>query len=862
MTSNTKKHGRQSTVDTFRRAQRAFEKGDYKQALKEAKVCYRQEPTEEHRALLERAWLARVKTLVQRGLRDEAKAAAEELLQFGVHDSGARTELPSVLLLVGLFDRWAGLAGKSTTGEASPSADIPAEWTAAAADHAVQQPADAPAALPGIREGALAVRKALDLLHEGQEGPAIAALQDIPRHSPFADWKYFVRGLAAYYRHDAEQMRANWDRLAPERAGSRVAAALRSLLEPHEGSVVDGSLTDWVVGLVERHLWGQPVSAHCAHFQKLLADDDWHALIRTVRTLQSSLSAAAPELWDRVRELLYTTVVHRGDPDLLNDLAKAMHPLPIDPQWNRARALIWERLEDGLDEAETYWSAYVDDLAKSTMFSAEERSLAQALVLERLGQQAIASGSSPWDDENDDSYDDEPYEDEEEEEVGQSEEDDWEEDDSRRAVKYLERALQLAPHLRSAHESLAQAYDSASQPERAAEARRRLLAEFPDDLAAMKSLFQYHYRRDQMIQARDYALQAYRLKPTSQELQQLVVVGRMGAARIMALDGRWDEARTELNLAEQSASSDIPRDNILVRRAMVEFKAGDMAAGRKWMDEALAMAGRDPAGVWFALTIEAGRYGLPKDLDGIAAEVEHRWQSEITKKCRSAAAGAMSERLASFLATEIDYPDRSYHVGRVLEYVRRCSRVRWAAEDLRNVCIFLNAVQLSGEDFPDQADLLKRLVDKGRRSFPQEAAFHGIRAQLEIARGSYHCDRRLAQQCFEQARQSAQQSGRPEDSPFMELADQGLAFLEHVQEMSAMPFGPVPFPLEEEEEDDSPGFTFGDIVDTIKRMAKTMGVNPERVLKDLEKEGIPGPHFGSSSEAEEKPASASRKRKR
>jgi hypothetical protein len=185
------------------------------------------------------------------------------------------------------------------------------------------------------------------------------------------------------------------------------------------------------------------------------------------------------------------------------------------------------------------------------------------------------------------------------------------------------------------------------------------------------------------------------------------------------------------------------------------------------------------------------------------------------------------------------------------------------------VCVFLQAVQSLGDEFPDPTDLLKRLVDKGRKRFPQEAAFHAIRAQLEIDRGPYRCDRRLAHRCFELARQCAQKSGRPEDALFAQVADEGLAFLEHAEEMSSLPFGP-PFAMEDMEEDeeeeaeDSPGITFHDIVDTIRRMAKAMGVNPDHVLKDLEKGGIPGPHFGSLSDEEEKEnrSSASQKRKR
>ncbi len=57
------------------------------------------------------------------------------------------------------------------------------------------------------------MRLALDALHAGEESAATLMIANISRQSPFADWKFFIRGLAAYYRDDPETMRGNWDRL-------------------------------------------------------------------------------------------------------------------------------------------------------------------------------------------------------------------------------------------------------------------------------------------------------------------------------------------------------------------------------------------------------------------------------------------------------------------------------------------------------------------------------------------------------------------------------------------------------------------------------------------------------------------------
>ena len=49
---------------------------------------------------------------------------------------------------------------------------------------------------------------------------------------------------------------------------------------------------------------------------------------------------------------------------------------------------------------------------------------------------------------------------------------------------------------------------------------------------------------------------------------------------------------------------------------MVEFKAGQGAAGLRWMDQALTESD-DQADVYMALAIESVRYELPFELEGL-----------------------------------------------------------------------------------------------------------------------------------------------------------------------------------------------------------------------------------------------------
>ena len=296
MGKKSKKHGnRQSRERHFQYAQRAMEKQDFKEALKNAKLCFRQDPSHEHRQILERSWLARGLQLARAGLQTEGRAAAQELLALGVSQPDVQQGLPELLLAVGLYDQ-AVAAGKIPGDAQEPDPAV----LARAADRAVADPASAPASLSGIREGAAMVRAALDALSAGDEGAALAALGDVPRNSPFAEWKLFVRGLAAYYRHDDEAMRANWDRLAPDRFAARLAAPLRRLADPAaavgDPASTAGSQEEFrqAIRVLEKDLLGGPVVWYLESLQKSLGDDHWREAVFGVRRWKKEFQAGLP----------------------------------------------------------------------------------------------------------------------------------------------------------------------------------------------------------------------------------------------------------------------------------------------------------------------------------------------------------------------------------------------------------------------------------------------------------------------------------------------------------------------------------------------------------------------------------------
>ena len=203
-----------------------------------------------------------------------------------------------MLIAVGLFDR-AGGGRSATLEEVDPLYVV-------AADHAVIRPEGAPASLPALGRGAATIRRALAALEAGEEAAAMAAIGEIPRTSPFADWKYLVRGLAAYYREDADGMQANWERLAPERFASRIAASLKALADAASAS--DPETAERLARL-GRGLAGGPVLECLQRLQNFVVASRWREAVKLLRIASPRLRQLDPALPERLGTALYAVLV-------------------------------------------------------------------------------------------------------------------------------------------------------------------------------------------------------------------------------------------------------------------------------------------------------------------------------------------------------------------------------------------------------------------------------------------------------------------------------------------------------------------------------------------------------------------------
>jgi len=821
-TKNKRRKRRRPVQDLFQQAQRSFSRRDFKQALKDAKVCYRQEPSEEHHRFFQRACLARARELNRLGLRDECRSVMETLLDLGVTEPSVERELSPLLVAAGLFDR-------SRAGREPLTVEADSPLLASAADHAVVRPGEASDRLPGIRQGAFAVQAALRALDAGDESDAVARLKNVGRSSPFADWKYFVRGLAAYYREDASEMRANWDRLDPTRFAARIAAPLRALADPTSARRNDSHVKSGIPQIAAEVLGG-PLLTHLYDLRAHLAADRWKNVLESLRKSREALRQFDPEVVKRIVLVLYTTILRKGLYSRLAEFTSLADPLPMDPHWNRARAMMWEHPRNhDVTQAETYWLRYLDDLATPGCLPPRELPLAQALVWERIGGLYVEECRAV---------------------PGMFRRRGRDVAELRsRAAECFNNSLRLAPELLSAYEALAAAQTAWQQPEETAETNRRLLERFPDNLEALLFLARHHIARDEPLHSREYALRAHRLRPSNQEIVRLLWSAHVGSARHCALQKQWEKGRAEFEAADKLDPSAQEAYHLLARKAVFELKACNFELGEELVERAQGQA-EEPAPALLVLAIEATRYDLSRPP---RTSFDRQWKAALKRKCRSETAGLMCAAMRAYLIMEVGYPGRWDHVKHLVAYLRRCTRVKWRAGDLRNVCAFLDALT-DRPGFSNEVLLLEKLVRKGLKKFPDDATFHVLAGELEIARGPVRCNRRYARRCFERALELAKRSNDPGMADVVERAKAKLTFLEEVEldpdydddeDYDDNPFaGPPPGGFFDPELDGFAHGAPGNLFSMFLEACAQMGLDPEEVLDEMATEApfrVPGP---------------------
>ena len=750
----------------------------FKEALKLAKILFQRDQTPAHRLFVERAYFLRFEQLFRGGMREGATQVAGNLLDFGVTDAAILAEFAPILPELGLGHKTATLAARIESPEA--------RWklTVNAADQAVLHPDKIGPHQNDLRAGVLAVRGALAALDARDEPLASDQLRDIPRSSPFADWRLFVRGLAALRRGEAAQVTANWDRLDPDRAAHKIARFLRpaelgsnGTSPPTDGqqSSSRSSNVNWPA--LETKAFGEPVTTRLEELQAAVRKQNWRDFRRLAGPLTQSLRRIDVRLAQRLTELLLRPIVDAEQNEhsefapgfLVEHLIAAAEPCPLDRRWNRLRAILCESDPDEREQACTHWTQYVKDIDALSHLTADDRRKMQALVYRHIGE-LYAIMTEP--------EDDSPFE---RPVHNQPVHKKTVKKMQRNAIAAIEESLRLDPSARGSYDLLGSFYDAWEQPEQVAATAHRLLAVCPDDLPTLQALIEHHIRRQEPEQAFPLAVRARRLKPLDELIATDEARARQGLARQHALAGRWDDGRAELARAQALWPGSTGREGLWARMAALEFKAGQIERAEELLREGQSLLA-GPTVFWLHMSIESSRHQLGPELDARFSEL---LKCGLAKKVSSQAAGPLSVALAGYVVTGIEYPGKEKHIRSVAACLKRSTGGKFNQADLIDVCQFLILL-------PKEAGLFKKLVRKGVKAFPESVYFLTYDSKIEFERGPYQANRARMLKQLERAHELLEKSRDPHE---IALGDTVKQLLGTVRNLRSERFGlPGGFP--------------------------------------------------------------------
>ena len=761
--------------DDFQLAQRCFDRGDFRQAVKHARQASRKSPSDEVTILLETVTLARADELCCSGHVDQCRELLLPLTKT-IKAPELRKLLPDLLLRAGLIDQFPHFRSAVTDADRR-AVEVNAF------DRAVVNITHARTA--EVREQASLVRSALEAVERGEYAEAAEFLRGISRNSLAADWRYFVRGLSAWYANDVETVDANWNRLESGRAALRIVEQLMSMSLSSTNARLSSAGSPGARSSADESSSGLPTVASrfgtrasavlpasvvnsvptlrlsdgLRHILLNVAEKEWSIVNAAFRQYRTALHQIAPQLLERIARKIISGIVRCGDERALKDFLPFVAAPPDDPQWNRARAVLAENQfidgDEDLEHAENRWRHCLHDIDRISLFSESEKQIARSLLNTRIGRISVNEirGLSRCS-------------------CGMSHEDDIAEL-SERAVEFLEHAIAACPACIDPWRELIELYGFVEDAAGLLEAQRRMLKHFPDDFETLVMAGDAELDRGDALQARDYFLRAFQLKPLDDSLRNAVAEAHRSCARKFIGVAEYDTARAELNSAmllssKASGEKDSAVDRLThaVLLAVLELSAGNDQEAEPLVAEAVRMYA-EPTAACLQLAIEAARVQLPQST---IARFEKEWRKCLRMQCRSQTAGEIARLLSR--RTGGPSPERLAYASDALDYIKRTSRVRFAIADLLNVCLFLQIA--------DEVKLLEKYVKKGRNQFPNEPWFHFIAAEAELKKGPQHCCRKLAFDGLSKVLEICENSSEPSYQKLAETSRTALSFLTEI----------------------------------------------------------------------------------
>jgi tetratricopeptide (TPR) repeat protein len=744
------KRNQQAPDQLFARAKRELANGDSKEALKNAKVCYRAQASPEHRQLLEQAHVARIQQLRGRGLVSEAVAVFDELVAMAPTDPEVTAQLAKLRVFL-------GKGGDKTPQLLAADPTLLAQLT----DEAVLDPRFAFPGDPQIRKHIEQIREALLCVERGEDDAVGPLLQDIPRTSPLGDWKLLVRGLSAFYLREQERTDENWRRLDPTRPAWRIAQTLNAAANPAGSESLPPG-----IDAARQQLAMRLQDASLISTMRSLADH-WQrghllAFLTEFRTLRQLRAKTHAKLIESITDMAWKRAVGEGDEEFLTQLTRCCPAPALDPRWNRAKILTMrgETSYDELPAFERIGLAYAEDLQHVECLPPTERSIASALACQHLARALTALGAEHRRD----------YA-----EFGDPEADTADRPFLKAAIRAYSASIKYYNQLESAHLELANVHGKLDEHNKAATVLGKLVAVNPDNFDAHCRLAFYYLDQDEPGKSEPHVAAAVRLHPRDARSVDLRWVQQVTMIRCLVQKRQFAAAEHELDKAATVIPEHIEPYTLPLLRVGLALKAKRAESAEQHLKTALETI-EEPTAIWMQMTYVADRFKLP-------AEVRRDFDRRFKQAIESTPTGPTAARLARFFTmlrnSETNYTGRATQERLFCKYLERANVDEFSLNELQNVCKFLMLLENSNWQLGTQ------FVAKGIWRFPDSAYLQMLAGDSELLRGPFLCDVDKARKHLQRALELAQNSSEKEAAEIIERAQRGLTLLNSTASFSS-----------------------------------------------------------------------------
>jgi tetratricopeptide (TPR) repeat protein len=768
--------GPASPTELRPRIDRATKENRFQQALELTKQLYKYEPTPAHKELLLRTYLGRARQLRTTGYTRDAVTVINAALR---HDGTDLAWLEQAALELAAC----GDVGGALNLRARLPAESPARGRVMgpAADAALAQGSGGKTALPTeLHADFDRVMQAFAQVQAGQDEPAREALQAIGLRSPFLEWKVLLRGLIAYYQHDDARALDNWQRLAPDRLPTRLAAPFRYLIDP---PYRDAQAPEAQAALLKQadRVQGDGTVEQLRAVRAALADPD--SLTRAFRLAEGllpHLRQQSPQLAARLAACYYWAAITNGSPDDVPRYGRVFGTPPDDPTFARLRALAFEGAHE-FAEAHKEWQKFEKSVADHPgAWPTGQAERVRALVWSHMGSNAAAQPDF-------DNPDLPPF---------LRNHPDRPRPLKPAAEECFEQSLKLAPDVLETHEKLVDLYREQHKPKKAERAARDLLGRFPDHVPTIQAL------ADLRLEARAYAegiellKRAVGLNPLDRALRRRLSLAHIFSARDHAESERFDEARAEFRAALGLAEG---RDNssVYCKWAACEFKAGDAARAEELLGQALADVG-SRLGVAYSMLIEVIRLRLTK----LKKRFNDEFNALLAQPVDGASAAAVADTAASHKAAGVTYHGQKTHEKKVLAYLQKALPATLTEQQMDRVCSSLVTLE--------QHRLLQAYARRGRRLFRGNPYFAYYEAESYVLQGPYRCPAYQVRELLAEVRRLAgEMPPDPRRAALLEVVrrrEELVAAAGPFGGFSFGPFGEMFFEDDDDEYDDDDGW--------------------------------------------------------